>query len=158
MRRGFVSAASLLAVLTLAPPAASAEETGAKVVGAALVKALKTGDLDAVVECYAPDAVLWLPDAAEARGAKAIREAYATLLSGSTVTDLILSNTVYETSQNLSVGWGNFALTLQAKSGGTPVVLRGRFTEIAKRIKGRWLYAADQASVDPPPPPPAAKP
>ena len=72
------------------------------------------------------------------------------------VTDVTLSNSVYETWQNISTGWGNFTMTLQPRAGGAPVVMKGRYTEVAKQIKGKWLYVADQASADPAPPAPAA--
>ena len=35
--------------------------------------------------------------------------------------------------------------------------MKGRFTAMAKRIGGKWLYVADHASADPPPPAAPAK-
>jgi hypothetical protein len=46
------------------------------------------------VACYAPDAVMWLPDAPEAPGTKAIRDVYTGLLNTFSVTDASLPNTV----------------------------------------------------------------
>lgn len=157
MKKISVSAAFLLAALALplACAAASAEE-GAKTVDARWVKAMKANDLEGVVGCYAPDAVLWMPDAPEARGTKAIRETYAGLMGANTVVDAALSNTVYQTSGDLSTAWGNFVLTLHPKAGGEPVVMKGRFTSVSKPVGGKWVYLADQASTDPPPPAPAA--
>ncbi|MGH9369269.1 MAG: YybH family protein [Thermoanaerobaculia bacterium] len=111
--------------------------------------AMKANDTEAVMACYAPDAVMWLPDAPEARGEKAIREAYQGLLSANTVQAVAFTNTHYETSRGLSTGWGDFAVTLQPKSGGEPTVLRGRFTAVAQRRGGRWVYVADHASSGP---------
>jgi len=141
----FSACAALLA------PLSARAASGAQEVDAAWAKAVKAGDLDGIVACYAPDAVLWLPGAPEARGTQAIRDAYEKLLSNNTVAEIAMSKAVYETVKDLSAGWGNFALTMHPKGGGEPVVLRGRFTEVAKKIKGRWLYVADQASLDPPP-------
>lgn len=157
MRRGLVTAALGVCALAMIPSAARAGEAGAEAVDASWAKAVRAGDVEAIVKCYAPDAVLWLPGALEARGEKAIHEAYAGLLSDNTVTDVSFTDTVYETSQNLSVGWGHFALTLQPKAGGAPVVMRGRYTDVATRLKGRWVYVADHPSADPPPAP-AVKP
>ena len=122
---------------------------GAAVVDDRWRAAMKSNDLDAVVACYASDAVLWLPGAPEARGEKAIREAYQGMLSDNTVKDAALSNVNYETAGELSVGWGDFVLTLQPKKGGEPTLLQGRFTDVAKRQKGRWVYVADHASSGP---------
>jgi uncharacterized protein (TIGR02246 family) len=142
----------LVFAMALGPLAAAAQE-GAKAVDEAWKKAMKANDLEAIVACYAPDAVMWLPDAPEARGTKAIREVYAGLLSGFTVVDVALTNVVHQTSGDLSTGWGNFTMTLQPKDG-SPVISKGRFTEVSKKIGGKWLYVADQASNDPAPAPP----
>lgn len=148
---------ALLSVLVLAASPAAAEEAGSKGVDAAWMKGMKANDVEAVVACYAPDAVMWLPDAAEARGAKAIRDAYTGFLGTYTVTDVALADAAYQTSGDLSAGWGTFTLTLAPKKGGDTVVMKGRFTAVTKRIGGKWLYVADHASPDPPPPAAPAK-
>jgi len=136
--------------------AALAEEGGAKSVDAAWLKAIKANDIEAIVACYAPDAVLWLPDAPEARGTKAIRETYAGLLGVNSVADATLTNAVYQTAGDLSTAWGNFTLTFKPKKGGDTVVMKGRFTSVSKKAGGKWQYVADLASAEPPPPAPAA--
>jgi uncharacterized protein (TIGR02246 family) len=153
VRTRFVAAVVLACVPAAMVSAALAEE-GVKAIDAAWANAMKTGDLEAVTACYAPDAVLWLPDAPEARGAKAIREAYVGFLGAWSVADVAFFNTVYQTSGDLSTAWGDFALTLEPKKGGDRVVMKGRFTAVAKKVGGRWLYVADHASTDPPPPAP----
>ncbi len=152
MRKSF-GVALLAACAAILVPMSAIAASGAQDVDAAWATAVKAGDLDAIVACYAPDAVLWLPGAPEARGSQAIRDAYASLLANNVVAEVALSNPRYEVSGGFSAGWGNFTLTLQAKGGGAPAVLRGRFMEVAKRIKGRWVYVADQASADPAPVP-----
>jgi uncharacterized protein (TIGR02246 family) len=141
---GFVLAVGLAST-------AAAQETGAQSVDAAWMKAMKAGDVDGVVACYASDAVLWLPGAPEARGSKAIHDAYAGMLSANTVTDVSITDTHYESWQNLSLGWGHFMMTLKPKAGGAPTIMGGRFIDVAKKIDGKWRYVADHASVEPPP-------
>lgn len=143
----------LVFAMTLAPLAAAAED-GSKAVDDAWLKGMKANDIEAIVACYAPEAVLWLPGAPEARGTKAIRDTYAGLMSAYSVADVSLSNAVYQTSGDLSAAWGNFTMTLQPKDGGSPVVSKGRFLSASKRIGGKWVYVADHASDDPPPAPP----
>ena len=58
---------------------------------------------------------MWLPDAPEARGEKAIRDFYKGLLTGNTVKDVAFSNTHYDSAQNPSVGWGDVVVTFQPK-------------------------------------------
>ncbi len=128
---------------------ASAAPEGAQAVDEAWRKALTANDLDSVMAVYAEDAVMWLPDAPEAKGREAIRKSYAELLAANTVTGITLADTHYQISGELSVGWGNFAINLSPKAGGNPATLSGRFSVIAKREGGRWVYAVDHASAHP---------
>jgi uncharacterized protein (TIGR02246 family) len=114
-------------------------------------KAITANDLNAIIALYAEDAVMWLPDAPEAKGREAIRKSYADLLAANTVTGASLADTHYQTSGNLSVGWGNFTLTLSPKAGGDPVTLSGRFSVIAREEGGTWVYVVDHASAHPAP-------
>ncbi len=97
---------------------------------------------------------MWLPDAPEAKGRKAIRDAYAGLLAANTVTGATFANTHYQTSGDLSVGWGDFTLSLSPKAGGNPVTMSGRFSVIARNEEGTWVYVVDHASAQPAPPKP----
>jgi uncharacterized protein (TIGR02246 family) len=150
MRYWLVLLGVMLAAVA-APAAENAPATGVESVDQAWAKAMKANDLAGVLACYAPDAVAWFPDAPEARGEKAIRAAYEQLFAENTVKDAALLETHYKTVGDVSVGWGTFSLTLQPKKGGDPVVMRGRFTEIAERRSGRWVYVVDHASGEPPP-------
>ncbi len=98
---------------------------------------------------------LWLPDAPEARGEKAIRATYAGLLAANTVVDASLTNAVYHTYGDVSTPWGNFTLALKPKAGGENVVMKGRFMSVSKKTGGQWRYVADIASTEPPPPAPS---
>ena len=127
---------------------------GAQAVDGAWRKAITANDLDGIMAVYAAEAVMWLPDAPEAKGRDAIRKSYAALLAANTVTGATLANTHYQTSGNLSVGWGDFTLTLSPKDGGNPVTMSGRFSVIARNEDGKWLYVVDHASAQPAPPKP----
>ena len=132
--------------------AAAAPHAGARAVDEAWREAIIANDLERIMAVYAENAVMWLPNAPEAKGLEAIRKSYAALLAANKVTMATLSNTHYETSGNLSVGWGDFSLTLSPKSGGEPVTLSGRFSVIAKKRAGTWVYVVDHASATPPDP------
>jgi ketosteroid isomerase-like protein len=92
-----------------------------------------------------------MPSAPEASGQQAIRAAYQGLFAANTVQDATITDTHYKTSRTVSAGWGRFTLTLAPKSGGAPVTMKGRFTDVAERRGGRWVYLADHASAEPPP-------
>ncbi len=124
---------------------------GAQAVDEAWRKAITANDLDGIMAVYAADAVMWLPDAPEAKGREAIRKSYAALLAANTVTGATLANTHYQTSGDLSVGWGDFTLSLSPKAGGNPMTMSGRFSVIARNEDGTWLYVVDHASAQPAP-------
>ena len=150
MRDRLLVATVLFVALVAAEPSPAAE-SGARIVDAAWIIAVKANDLDAVMKCYAADAVMWLPNAPSARGDQAIRAAYEGLRSANTVKDATLTNVTYRTVGKTSVAWGRFSLTLVPKAGGDPVVMTGRFTEAAERRGGTWVYIVDHASAEPAP-------
>jgi len=142
-----ISAAVSASLLVASPHAPSG---GAAEVEAAWMKAMRANDLDAVLACYAPDAVMWVSGAPEADGIAAIRSEYAGMLRENTVKDVVVSGGQTRLSGNVGAGWGRYTLTLAPKAGGPDVVIHGRFTEVVEKRNGKWLYVADHASDDPP--------
>lgn len=145
----------VVALIASATLGFTAEPGGVKGLDASWTKAMKANDLEAIVALYAPDAVLWMGGSPEASGAAAVRMSFQGMLAAFTIQDAVLSEAQYRTAGNVAVSWGHYTLTLAPKAGGAPVTLRGRFTGVAERRAGRWLYVADHASDDPPPPAPA---
>jgi uncharacterized protein (TIGR02246 family) len=126
-----------------------ATEKGARSVDTAWTKAVKANSVDAVMACYAPDAVGWFPGGPEAKGEKAIRASYEKMFSAFTIKDAVLTDTQYKESGNLSAGWGRFSITVIEKASGNTNVWTGRFTDVAEKRGGRWVYLADHASAEP---------
>jgi uncharacterized protein (TIGR02246 family) len=146
-------AAALVLAATAAVAGAAPGPNGVESVDLAWKKAIIANDLEAVLACYAPDAVAWLPDSPEAKGATAIRESYKALLGANTIRDFMMSDTHYELHGDRAVGWGRFVLTLVPKTpaDAKPVSIAGRFSEVAVKRDGRWVYLVDHASAEPPP-------
>ena len=128
---------------------AAGEQDGAQSVDQAWKKAILAGDVEAILVCYATDAVAWLPGNAPAKGKDAIRQVYNGLLQANTVSDVTFTNTHYHTCGDMSVGWGEYTLKLTPKSGGAASTTTGRYTEVAKKEGGKWVYAVDHASDNP---------
>lgn len=122
---------------------------GTEAVDQAWKKAMLANDLDAVVACYGQNALMWFPDAPPASGQKAIRAAYSDLLGANTVTDVVLKNSRYETCDQMATGWGEFSLKMTPKAGGQSVTMSGRFSVVAKKENGKWVYIVDHVSADP---------
>jgi uncharacterized protein (TIGR02246 family) len=141
-----------LGLLAVAVPAVAGEQ-GAQTVDQAWAKAMKANDLEAVVALYAPDAVAYFPDG-EFKGKEAIRKSWTDFFATFTIKDATSEGT-YETTGDMSVGWGSWSLTVLPKAGGEPIPMKGRASVVVKKIGGKWLYVVDHASVPLPPPPPS---
>jgi uncharacterized protein (TIGR02246 family) len=111
--------------------------------------AMRAGDVDAVMACYAPDAIAWLPDSAPANSTEAIRAIFTGILQANNVTAVELMNTHVHTCGDMAVKWGEYTLTLTPKAGGKPKTETGRYTEALKKQGGKWVYAVDHASANP---------
>jgi len=138
--------ALLFAVALGVSTALFAAEDGARIVDDAWLKAIQANDLDAVVATYAEDATMYPPDEMEAKGKEEIRENYSILLGANTVQEVKMLDRHYRTAGDVSVGWGRVTLVLKPKSGDEPVSLDVRFSAIAVKRGGKWLYLVDHAS------------
>ena len=134
---------------------------GIKDLDAAWVKAAKAGDVEGLVKLYAPTAVTYMPDEMRAKGTEEIRASFQKFLGSSTVTEMTLKPDFDSTSGNLAASSGTFSMTVTPKAGGAAQTMEGRYSSVATRKSGKWLYVSDHASMPIPPPPaeaPAAAP
>ena len=113
--------------------------------------AFKAGDAEAVSACYADDAVMWLSGVPMARGRDAIRDTYTGFLSGVTIQDASLHLIDEKVMGDTRVGWGTYSISVVDKASKAESVVTGRYTDIQKKVDGRWLYIVDHASDDPMP-------
>jgi uncharacterized protein (TIGR02246 family) len=114
-------------------------------------KAFVASDADAVALCYAPDAVMWFPGGPMASGRDAIREGYKGFFTGNTIKSAVLSPMGGTTAGDTAVAWGTYTIVMVSKESGAEVTEVGRYTDVQKKIDGRWQYVVDHASDDPPP-------
>jgi uncharacterized protein (TIGR02246 family) len=147
----------ILLVICISLLAGSMFAEGVKTLDEAWVKAVKAGDAAALAALYAPDAVMYPPDEKMAKGQGAIRASFERFLAANTVQDMQLTYDVTSTTGDSSWASGQFKMTVAPKAGGAAQTMEGRFTSVAARKGGKWVYVSDHASV-PMPPPPAAKP
>jgi uncharacterized protein (TIGR02246 family) len=111
--------------------------------------AFEAGDADAVAQCYAPDAVLWLPGAPMMQGRDAIRAGYADFFAASTIKSVTLNELGKVSHGNEASSWGTFTVVAVSKKDGKETTESGRYTDVSRRIAGRWQYLVDHASDDP---------
>lgn len=141
--------AMLLGVAVAGTAGAAGKEPSA---GDCFLAGMKAGDADAVSMCYAEDAIIWFPGGPMAKGRAAIREGFAGYLANAIVRDAQLSPMGGEDMGDTRVAWGTFAVTMEDKATHAVMVERGRYTDVQKKIDGRWVYIVDHPSDDPPTP------
>ena len=101
--------------------------------GAAVLAAINAGDLDGIMSCYEPCAVLELPDGTAAVGHRSIRQFYAHLLQ---------TRPVFAAGRPApSLVVGDIALT-------TTVIGSTATAEVARRQRdGTWRWVLDRPDV-----------
>jgi len=127
--------------------AASVFAQGIKDLDAAWVKAAKAGDVEGLVKLYAPTAITYMPDEMKAKGTDEIRASFQKFLGASKVTAMTLTQEFESTSGNLAASSGTFSMTVEPKAGGTAQTMEGRYSSIAVKKNGKWMYVSDHASV-----------
>jgi len=150
---GIFLMASALALF--ASPLLASDKT-ADSVQACWLPAFEAMDADAVAQCYAPDAVLWLPGSPVMQGRDAIREGYVGFFSAFTIKSMTLVEMGKNHHGDDATGWGSFTLVMVSKADGKEVTEVGRYTDVSRKIDGKWMYLMDHASDDPPPAPVSA--
>lgn len=138
---------------------AAADETAIRAIDTAWFKAYNAGDVDGVTALYAEDAVLNIPGAPAARGAAAIREAYAKDIAAAAaggLTDTQSPSAEFGVSGDLGWEWNTYTVT--DKSGTT--VDTGKYVTVFGKKNGKWYIIRDIWNSDTPatPGPAAAAP
>ena len=119
--------------------------------GDCFAAAFKSGNADAVAACYAEDAIIWFPGGSMAKGRAAIRDGFAHFLGGVTVKDAVLTTIGEAAMGDTRTAWGTYVITVVDKATKVESVQRGRFTDVSRKIDGRWVYIVDHPSDDPAP-------
>jgi ketosteroid isomerase-like protein len=139
----------VVGVVTLSCAVVLAADNGAKSEDNTWMKGMKANSVDAIMACYAPNAIGWFPGEVEAKGEKAIRDSYVKTFAEYEVKDVNLSETTYKDAGKLSLGWGKATISVVAKATGKSEVWKARYTDVAERRGERWVYIVDHASAEP---------
>lgn len=144
----WVNVLALTGALSMAAHASEPAMQGV-LAGECWVKAMKGGDVDAVAGCYLPDAVMWFPGGGMAKGRDAIRKGYADYFSAYRIKDASLEEMGHVAAGDAMTTWGRFTIVMVSTSDGTTITEHGHFTDVSRKVGGRWMYAVDNATDDP---------
>ena len=113
----------------------------------AFMDALRANDAEGLSECYAADARSFPVDDMAGVGPDFVRASWNGFFARYSVIEVDVIDVHLEESGDIAASWGQFSMTVEPVGGGEPVLMQGRFTDVAKRIDGDWLYVADHASL-----------
>lgn len=130
--------------------ALSAQDKPGKALGNAFVAALIKGDAKAVANFYSKDAIMFSSDAGPFKGREAIRKDFAGFFSQMQIVSARIIDSSYTVVGDFCYGGGIGSMTVRPKAGGDTMTINLRFTDVQRRINGRWLYVSDHLSMVPP--------
>lgn len=129
--------------------AGAADPVSERYAGDCFVAGIEANNAEAVAACYAEDATIWFPGGPMAKGRTAIRDGFAHFLDGAIVKDIEMTTLGHEALGDTRVAWGTCAIRAVDKATKVESVQRGRYTDVQKKIDGRWLYTVDHPSDEP---------
>jgi ketosteroid isomerase-like protein len=153
-RRAAAATLITLAAGLVATPSSQASESsaGVKVIQGisapvqAWSRAVEAGDGDAIARMNPESTTVYPPDAMIARGTKNIAAGYLGMFAKFN-TKVQIKDAYYVQQGKLVASWGLYTLTLVPKEGGQPIVVNGRFSDLAVPVGNGWQYIVDHASL-----------
>ena len=140
-----------LALIALGPGTVRADPSAdAHALGEAFARAVASGDVDAVLDCYVDDArVIYPGQGEEARGKAALRAMLERELPTMKKTPIVqVSSDAIALDETHIMNVGRWQMPAVA---GRPAVAI-RTSELLVKENGRWRYLVDHASIGAPPP------
>jgi ketosteroid isomerase-like protein len=142
-------------ICSIALPALAADDAGRIRAGtASWMQSFNSGNAGGVVALYADDAVLMPPNAPQARGVAAIKDAVTKEIAGAKKSGITLAMGTDEVGVAGDMAW--HAGTYVVKDKGGKVVDNGKFLEAWERKNGKWRIVRDMWNSDAAPAAPAA--
>jgi ketosteroid isomerase-like protein len=104
-------------------------------------------DLDAVMACFwnSPDLVVVELGRVE-RGPEIVRAGFASMFSSSISVTLTIDDAAYVPAGDEIITYGT-ATFIYAAGGGTSEEIRERWTDLKRKIDGRWVYVLDHTAI-----------
>ena len=153
------TALALLALLGCAPQnteKASADSAAAAVADPAVVRsaieaantraadALIKGDVETLLQNYAPDAILMMPNAPAWTGIEGIRAGGKAFFDQVTISDVKFHTTDVKVAGDLAIETGTIEMTVTPKKGGKAMTDKGKYITVwQKQADGSWKVIRD---------------
>jgi uncharacterized protein (TIGR02246 family) len=112
------------------------------------VMAARSGDTTAIVNTYAPDAIVLASNTPMVHGREAIRSFWTGFLGQFASVDFSLTPDDVQQSGDLAVETGRYRANLTPKNATTPVNDEGKYVVVWRKIGGQWKMVRDMFSSD----------
>jgi ketosteroid isomerase-like protein len=105
--------------------------------------AMRTNDMDALVNNYTTDAIVMAPNLPAAHGPGAIRATWTGFLGQFASNDVTLTSDDVQQSGDIAVETGHYMVHVVPKGTTTPVTDSGKYIVVWKKVDGRWKIFRD---------------
>jgi uncharacterized protein (TIGR02246 family) len=113
----------------------------------AFCAAVVAEDKDALAALYTEDADSYGPDGSVVAGNEAIGESWVPFFAAFDDLTCTLEKAGLVKEGKHATAWGLWTIAATSAADGAPVVMKGRFMDIAIKTKDGWRYRADHASM-----------
>lgn len=145
----FIIGILLLEACATTKSLSTADLAEAKDLDQQFVKAMSSKDLDAAMACFwnSPDLIVVLFGNVQ-RGAEAVRGGIAQMFAQNESVKLTVNEATYVPAGDgiITVGTATYDLK---PTGGTSLQIVERWTDLKRKIDGRWVYVLDHATMVP---------
>lgn len=150
MKRFAALATLLFAACTSMTTTANDAEQFIRAKDAEFSSGARAGNVDAMMNTYADDAVLMAPNVPPFRGRDAVRQFWSGLLGTGQIDATVAADRVIQ-SGDLAVEIGRYNLKITPKGGGAPVEDNGKYTLTWVKRNGEWkaiydIFNSDRAA------------
>ena len=142
----------VLAVSALGQTSMGDAEKSIRQADVAFATAMRTNDMDALVNFYSADATLMPPNLPGAHGPNAIRATWTGFLGQFNSADLTLTPDDVQQSGDLAVETGRYVVHVVPKGTTASVTDSGKYIVVWKKTDGRWKIYRDIFNSDLPVP------
>ena len=152
MKKLLAISALLLAVSVSAQTSTGDAEKSIKQAEAAFATAMRTNDIDSLMNAYGAEAMFMPPNLPPAHGQSAIRAAWTGFLGQFASTDITLTSDDVQRSGDLAVETGRYLVHVVPKGTTTSVTDSGKYVVVWKKMDDRWKIYRDIFNSDLPVP------
>ncbi len=142
-----IAAAALLPAVCATTGVTKADMEGAKDLAKRFVDSINRKDLDGTMACIwnSPE-MIWVNFGTVVWGYEGFRNGLGQMFSQNDTVKIAVTDVSYVPVGDMIMAVGTATIDLEPKGGGAAVHVVERWTDLAKKVDGRWVYVLDHTT------------